>query len=373
MANTHETRFLLTAKDKTKAAFGSVHKGMAGLKKSVTGLHTGFIALASAAGAGLLTKSLIDVNAEFQTIKSSLATMTGGTKEAAAAFELIEKFATTTPFDLQQVTQSFIKLKAMGLDPSEAALRSYGNTASAMGKSMDQMIEAVADAATGEFERLKEFGIKSAKAGADVTFTFQGVATTIKNTSANVQKYLRDIGDVNFASAMDDQMKNLAPAFSNFSTAIDMLKVSVGEAGFNELIAGITNEMTAFINSLDAEAVERFTRDSIGGLLGALQKLSEWGDAIGAGADSTGDFLASLPGQPFYAGDGIEQTPGAFIASLPGTATDPTLERARAAGGGSFEAWRESIQSGNKELEKQTTFLEKLIDVTERASGATAQ
>ena len=30
-----------------------------------------------------------------------------------------------------------------------------------MGKDITQMIEAVADAATGEFERLKEFGIKA--------------------------------------------------------------------------------------------------------------------------------------------------------------------------------------------------------------------
>ena len=30
-----------------------------------------------------------------------------------------------------------------------------------MGKSLNQMIEAVADATTGEFERLKEFGIKA--------------------------------------------------------------------------------------------------------------------------------------------------------------------------------------------------------------------
>jgi hypothetical protein len=37
-----------------------------------------------------------------------------------------------------------------------------------MGKDMMQMIEAVADASTGEFERLKEFGIKASKQGDQV-------------------------------------------------------------------------------------------------------------------------------------------------------------------------------------------------------------
>jgi hypothetical protein len=35
---------------------------------------------------------------------------------------------------VEQITEAFIKLKALGLDPSQEALMSYGNTASAMGK-----------------------------------------------------------------------------------------------------------------------------------------------------------------------------------------------------------------------------------------------
>lgn len=370
MANTHETRFLLTAKDKTRGVFGRVKTELGGLKKAVTGLHTGFIALAGIAGAGLLTKSLVDVNAEFQTIKSSLKTMTGGTKEAAEAFELIEKFATTTPFDLQQVTQSFIKLKAMGLDPSEAALKSYGNTASAMGKSMDQMIEAVADAATGEFERLKEFGIRASKQGDEVTFTFQGVETTIKNSSANIQDYLMGIGNVNFAGAMEDQMNNLTPAFDNFGTAVNMLQVKIGEAGFNEAFAGITNEITRMINSMDAEAIAEFTRSAIQNLSGFISYWTTATDAIGM----------------FISGPAIEQLPG--FGQIP-TATDTTSSAPA-----SFDSFAQSIRQMQEdqspgssaagrgevwtrqltEAERQSGFLERMVDILDNSSnGAVAQ
>ena len=41
-------------------------------------------------------------------------------------------------------------------------------------QNLDQFIEAIADATTFEFERLKEFGIKSKQIGDDVQFTFRG-------------------------------------------------------------------------------------------------------------------------------------------------------------------------------------------------------
>ena len=59
----------------------------------------------------------------------------------------LKQFAKTTPFQLSQVTDAFIKMKALGLDASEESLRSYGNTASAMGKSLDQLAKAFMESA----------------------------------------------------------------------------------------------------------------------------------------------------------------------------------------------------------------------------------
>jgi hypothetical protein len=398
---THETRFNLTAKDKTKAVFGTVKKGLGSLRKSVTGLHTGFLALAGIAGAGLLTKSLIDVNAEFQTIKASLKTMTGGTKEAAAAFEMIEKFAVETPFALKEVVQSFIKLKALGLDPSAAALRSYGNTASALGKSLDQMIEAVADAATGEFERLKEFGIKAKKWKGDVTFTFQGVSTVMANTAENVQAYLRQIGDVQFSTAMSDQMKNMTPAFSNFGAAVDKLSIAIGEAGLNDAIAGVTNEITGMINSMDAALIGDFTREAIAHL---KDFLSWWDRTTGGIAEFLArDTLNNLPGaggipagpvsyrlgdfnnQNQPAGGGIFARARANNQSLSeaGAFQEFANKYTRLQAAQNPDAFKGLTESAGgqkvfdqtfREAQTQTRLLERVIDVLEKSStGAVAQ
>lgn len=209
------------------------------------------------AGAGLAGQ-IIAVQRQFDVLNASLITVTGSTQNAASAFEWIQRFASTTPYQLEEVTGAFIKMKALGLNASEDALRSYGNTASAMGKGLDQMIEAVADAATGEFERLKEFGIKSRKEGDNVTFTFRGVETTIRASSENIVNYLRRIGDEDFAGAMNERVKTLDGSISNLADSYNKLLLTISKGGFGQTVSreigALSNDMTALSDEMEASA-----------------------------------------------------------------------------------------------------------------------
>jgi len=209
----------------------------------------------AALGVGALVSNFASVVTESERLKGSLKTMTGSTEDAAFAFAELEKFASQTPFTLDQSVEGFIKLKALGLDPSERALRSYGNTSAAMGKDMMQMIEAVADASTGEFERLKEFGIKASKEGDRVSLTFQGMTTTIGNSSQEIQEYLLGIGETKFGSAMEDQMKALPGLLSNLSDNVSALFRKIGDVGgiklFSTAISGASALIVGITNNLD--------------------------------------------------------------------------------------------------------------------------
>jgi len=63
-----------------------------------------------------------------------------------------------------------------------------GDLASSTGKSFDQLAEAVLDAQTGEFERLKEFGIKASANGDKVTFSFKEQKTTVENAKTRARE-----------------------------------------------------------------------------------------------------------------------------------------------------------------------------------------
>jgi hypothetical protein len=195
---------------------------------------------------------LIEVNRSFDKLNAGLITATGSTEGAKEAFGIIQDFATATPYSLQQVTDSFIKLVNYGLTPSERAITSYGNTASALGKGLDQMVEAVADAATGQFERLKEFGIKSSTEGDKVKFTFRGITTTVGKSSKDIQDYLIKLGETNFGDAMARRMDTLDGALSNLGDAWDKLFLNIGQTGVGSIISDAVKLATAALEELNA-------------------------------------------------------------------------------------------------------------------------
>lgn len=198
------------------------------------------LSLAGVAASYVSIDRLINTQRTFDKLNAGLITATGSAEGAAAAFDSLQKFAKETPYGLEQSVQAFIRLKNLGLNPSEAALMSYGNTAAAMGGDLIQMIEAVADATTGEFERLKAFGIKASQENGKVSLVFKGQTTTIKNNAKEIEKYLLRLGNVDFAGASTNRMKTLDGSISNLEDTIDSLFLKVSQSGIGDAIkAGV--------------------------------------------------------------------------------------------------------------------------------------
>ena len=197
-------------------------------------------------------KKLVEVNREFGILKAGLETATGSLNGANEAFGALQQFAQQTPYDLAQAVDGFTKLVNLGLTPSEAALKSYGDTSAALGKDLNQMIEAVADAATGEFERLKEFGIKAKNNGDTIAFTFKGVTESVKNNSSEIENYLIKLGQVNFDGAMQKRMDSLDGAISNLGDSWDALFYNIGQSGATDVLKDAFNAIGSALNEVNA-------------------------------------------------------------------------------------------------------------------------
>jgi hypothetical protein len=199
-----------------------------------------------------VVSELITAQREFDKLNSSLVTATGSSASAAKAFGALQAFAASTPYSVAEATEAFIKLRNLGLTPSERALGSYGNTAAAMGKGLNQMIEAVADAATGEFERLKEFGIKAKQNGDKVMFTFQGVTKSIGNNAKDIEAYLMKIGETDFAGAMERRANKLDGALSNLGDTWQSVERSFNSNGFGEGVMSVVLALSGALTDLAA-------------------------------------------------------------------------------------------------------------------------
>ena len=245
-------------RDATRS-LGALERQSASTETAQRGL-TNAAKLAAAAlstlGAAQLTSNIYEAVKSAESMKASLKTMTGSIYGANAAWSELVEFAKTTPFTLDQSVNGFIKMKSLGLDPTTEAMKSFGNTASAMNKDLMQMVEAVADAANGQNERLIEFGITSKKMGEQTQFTFQGIKTTVGNSSREIIGYLKSIGDTTFAGAMMEQMDGLKGGASNLEDTIDNLYRKIGDTGgigfFSASIGGASSAVESITKNLES-------------------------------------------------------------------------------------------------------------------------
>lgn len=286
MSKNAEAKFTVSAVDKTKEAFTKISQNINSVERNFSMLSGTVARLGGILAGAFIGGSLVDSITKFERLEASLRTVTGSAEKAKDAFNLIQGFASTTPFSLDQVTEGFIKLKALGLDPSERAMTSYGNTASAMGKSLEQMIEAVADATTGEFERLKEFGIKAKSEGDRVTFTFQGISTTIGKNSKEIQDYLSSIGEVQFAGAMADQAGTLNLAISNMGDGFSKLAKAIGDAGLTNVLLSASKAISGVADSITKSLAPGETFRSV------VDGMSERAASMGASLTAFAAFMA---------------------------------------------------------------------------------
>jgi hypothetical protein len=240
----NDVNIRIKAVDDTDKAFRSVKSSLGGLKNAVFSVQGAIAGIIGGATIG----TIVQANRSFQSLQASLITFTGSAEAASKQFEVLQKFAATTPFALEEVVGGFNKLIARGINPSIESLTAFGNIASGTGKSLDMFIEAVADAAVGEFERLKEFGIKAKSEGDKVSLTFGGVTKTIGKNSQEMLGYLEQLGQTKFAGSIERQANTIGGAFSNFGDSIATLSVAIGEAGLNDFLVTATREMSRLIN-----------------------------------------------------------------------------------------------------------------------------
>ena len=230
---------------------------------------TMFAAAAATAAAGaavMLGKSVISTSAEFEGYAATLETIEGSSEKARKALDWVAEFGKTTPYEVGEVTQAFVRLKAYGLDPMDGTLSAVGDAASAMGKGLMQGVEAIADAATGEFERLKEFGIKSKQAGDKVTFTWsqngKELTKTVKKSSTEIVKFLKENFGQRFSGAMLRQSKTWNGMMSNLGDSWVDFQRRIGEGGFFEAVKSKLAGVLDYIAKLDADGtLDRWSRN----------------------------------------------------------------------------------------------------------------
>ncbi|MFZ5746355.1 MAG: tape measure protein [Pseudomonadota bacterium] len=238
---------------------------------TLAALTAGLAAFGAGFAASWATAGVVKVGAQFEQFRVVLENTEGSAQKAQAAMDWVKTFARQTPYEIGDVMQAFVALKAYGIDPTNGALTALGNAASGMGKPLMQAIEMLADAQTGEFERLKEFGVRASQQGNKVTFTYmragKEVTRTANKSAADIQKALIGIFDERFKGMMDRQSRTLAGLWSNLMDMLTNFQLTIADAGFFDAIKAKLQSVLDLVNKWAADGTLQRAAERISTLL----------------------------------------------------------------------------------------------------------
>ena len=210
-------------------------------KQKANGLMGVFKKLLGMIAAGITIKASIDGASSMEQFRNTLETVLKDPNKARKKLAWANRFANKTPFESQEVVEGMTKLQSYGIEgdrilksTNRTYLEMIGDMASGMGKSFDQAIEAVADARTGELERLKEFGITKSM----IADFGKSKGLEIFNNKGQIKdmelfnKTLFEMMDSRFGGAMEKQAKTFKGGLSTISGAFKSGLATL--AGVNE-------------------------------------------------------------------------------------------------------------------------------------------
>jgi hypothetical protein len=174
---------------------------------------------------------VVNTLSEFRKYGAILTNTFGSESDSKRVLEDITKFASRTPFQVNELTESFVKLANRGFVPTQKEMEKIGDIAANQGKSFDQFTEALLDAETGQFERLKAFGIQANKEGDKVTLKWKGITKEVKNAPEAIREGLLALSEApGVAGSMAAMSKEVGGLISNLGDAQMQLKLRIGEA-----------------------------------------------------------------------------------------------------------------------------------------------
>ncbi|HZF64205.1 MAG TPA: hypothetical protein VEZ55_06970, partial [Chitinophagaceae bacterium] len=238
-----------------KGLTGAAEKEASAIEKVVKNSTSVIAGFASFAAATNIINDIILVRGEFQKLEAVLTNSLGDKLAATEALKMISEYAATTPFQLQELGAAYVKLVNQGIKPTKAELQSLGDLAASTGKGFDQLSEAIIDAQTGEFERLKEFGIRASKEGDRVAFTFKGVKKEVDFTTDAIKDYIISLGRLEgvsgataaISATIEGQLSNMADAWSRLLNEIGQ----ANEGSISTVISSLTTLIDNFESVVD--------------------------------------------------------------------------------------------------------------------------
>lgn len=199
-------------------------------------------------------QEIVKVRGEFQKFEAVLTnTLDGDAVKASGLLAGLSEFAAKTPYQLQDITENFVKLANQGIVLTQDELVKLGDFAAVTGKPIGQLFEAIMD--INNPERWKEFGSRITTEGEKVAISFRGQRVEFERTIEGAKNAIAQLGTMKgVEGTMAVISKTLNGQISNFQDAWDRMLNELGKANegtFSGLISGATSLVQNYAKVID--------------------------------------------------------------------------------------------------------------------------
>ena len=221
-------------------------------------------------------KGLVGITARFQDLETTLGSVFGTAKKGSQAFKAIQQLSTKTQFGIEDLSNTFIKLSAAGIQPTEKLLKTFTDTAAITTDqvgTLSAMTDLFARNVSGgmnleDLQRLGDRGVPVFDILSEKLKIASGDVSEFGKSAEGSRKIVEALAEgINerFGGATENRLGNLSTLMSNFDIAV---KNAAGDLG-TKLTPAIASIITAVTNLITNNS---HLIDSIGnGLDSALQ------------------------------------------------------------------------------------------------------
>lgn len=209
--------------------------------------------LAAIGGIAMLKQvasNVVSTAGMFQKYESVLTNALNGSSEKAKAYlSDINSFAAKTNFQLDELTDDFIKFVNRGVTPSMDAMKKMGDFTNTVAKPFDQLTEAILD--INNPERWKEFGVRVQTEGNKVKLSFRDMTVECDRTVESVMKAVEQFGSMKGVEGSTEAIaKTIEGQMSNLEDTITTALAEIGLAN-QDLISGSISAVDTIVKNYD--------------------------------------------------------------------------------------------------------------------------
>ena len=207
--------------------------------------------LAAIGGIAMLKQvasNVVSTAGMFQKYESVLTNALNGSSDKAKAYlSDINSFAAKTNFQLNELTDDFIKFVNRGVTPSMDAMRKMGDFTNTVAKPFDQLTEAILD--INNPERWKEFGVRVQTEGNKVKLSFRDMTVECDRTVESVMKAVEQFGSMKGVEGSTEAIsKTIEGQMSNLEDTITTALAEIGLAN-QDLISGSISAVDTIVKN----------------------------------------------------------------------------------------------------------------------------